>query len=646
MAEPPAIGTPHSVDADADRPMRRAADGRTTAKLVVVASFGRALGVDYASFVAREEARDHVVIAQSEPRGLAGSPVRAIPVAELASFIEASARSQPLDLSFVLFVRPRLTEQASSELDKILALAERSGARFLAVVSTFRVHLDDARAQACEQNIVERLKGFSGRVALFRAGHVLSPSAATSRWFARLAPFYALVPGNVQSCFLEGPELFEAIEAVRLGEGEPSRDSLHRLDPDAPSMSIAGRRVSARIRPYTLLGPNLSVREVLKRHGNGSVVDSILGAVGRVLSWLMIGHIALLAMTLLSRRYPSLRSWNVHTIRPDSLRELVALCHRFNRQYVRVVGYNNGVVHFGHRYPGRTVVSTVRCNRLRSAGLTELKADCGATVRGALDYLARDNRDLYVVPNYSYVSLGTAFFVPIHGSAVDYSTVADTISRVLLYDPRSDRVIAASRGDNAFRDHVYDQQTDVILLRMYLVVKPKSGYFVRRETLICPTASDLLAALRDSSCENVEIRQGGAASDKVTVARYYKEAGDSSSPAMALPRDALGRLWDRLEENPISSFLMHALSRHVAWHTELFFTPSEFETFWKTHSEVPLRKIQLRYLKRDGLPHSPCRDDDCVSSDMFVLRWDRMRLFAYLTRRFTIVRANPGKHSR
>jgi hypothetical protein len=251
-----------------------------------------------------------------------------------------------------------------------------------------------------------------------------------------------------------------------------------------------------------------------------------------------------------------------------------------------------------------------------------------------------------VVPNYSYVSLGTAFFVPIHGSAVDYSTVADTISRVLLYDPRSDRVIAASRGDNAFRDHVYDQQTDVILLRMYLVVKPKSGYFVRRETLICPTASDLLAALRDSSCENVEIRQGGAASDKVTVARYYKEAGDSSSPAMALPRDALGRLWDRLEENPISSFLMHALSRHVAWHTELFFTPSEFETFWKTHSEVPLRKIQLRYLKRDGLPHSPCRDDDCVSSDMFVLRWDRMRLFAYLTRRFTIVRANPGKHSR
>ena len=50
---------------------------------------------------------------------------------------------------------------------------------------------------------------------------------------------------------------------------------------------------------------------------------------------------------------------------------------------------------------------------------------------------------------------------------------------------------------------------------------------------------------------------------------------------------------------------MHALSRHVAWHTELFFTPEEFAIFWRTRDQVPLRKIQLRYLRRDGLPHSP-----------------------------------------
>ena len=68
---------------------------------------------------------------------------------------------------------------------------------------------------------------------------------------------------------------------------------------------------------------------------------------------------------------------------------------------------------------------------------------------------------------------------------------------------------------------------------------------------------------------------------------------------------------------------MHALSRHVAWHTELFLTPAEFERFWTTHAEVALRKIQLRYIRRDGMPHSPFRDGDCVSADLFLFRFDK-----------------------
>ena len=107
----------------------------------------------------------------------------------------------------------------------------------------------------------------------------------------------------------------------------------------------------------------------------------------------------------------------------------------------------------------------------------------------ALDFLAANDQELYVVPNYSYVCLGTAFFVPIHGSAVDFSTVADTISRVVLYDPDSDRIISAARDDAAFREHVYNQQSRVVVLRLYLLAKPKSSYFVRRETLVNPSGS-------------------------------------------------------------------------------------------------------------------------------------------------------------
>ena len=177
------------------------------------------------------------------------------------------------------------------------------------------------------------------------------------------------------------------------------------------------------------------------------------------------------------------------------------------------------------------------------------------------------------------------------------------------------------------------------------MTRPKASYFVHRETLENPLAADILAALRDDGATNVEIRQSHAASSKVTVARYYNDLGETTSPALELPRDALGSLWDRLEENPVTSFLMHALSKRVAWHTELFFTPSEFDVFWRTHGRLPLRKIQLRYLGRDGLPHSPFRDEDCVSADLFLFRRHRSRFLSYLQSTFSNVRTNPGKHS-
>jgi hypothetical protein len=184
-----------------------------------------------------------------------------------------------------------------------------------------------------------------------------------------------------------------------------------------------------------------------------------------------------------------------------------------------------------------------------------------------------------------------------------------------------------------------------VVLRLYLRIKPKSGYFVRREIRKNAEANEILAALRDREAANVEIRQAHASSENVTISKYYMSPGDRAAPALELPRDALGRLWDRLEENPISSYLMHALSRHVAWHTELFFTAAEFELFWRTHAKVPLRKIQLRYIRRDGMPHSPFRDQDCVSADLFLLRFDKPAFLAYLKRTFAAVRTNPGKHS-
>jgi hypothetical protein len=411
------------------------------------------------------------------------------------------------------------------------------------------------------------------------------------------------------------------------------------------------------MRIYTLLGPRRSWRDLLARQRTTNFKSACLTLFTAPLALLGIGHVAAVALRLLARWRSDLRCWYPGTLRPQSFQELLALCNKYNERHIKVVGYNNGINHFGHRYPGKTIVSTVGCQRValtqttrdnhtnHSPGTVLLKADCGATVRTARDFLATVGQELPVVPNYSYVCLGTSFFVPIHGSAAEYCTIADTISRVLLYDPVHERLISASRGDAHFDYHVYNLHSPVLLLRLYLRVKDKARYYVRRQVLDDPRSEELLNALRDPRATNVEIRKAHAANAAVTVSRYYNDPGATSAALLELPRDALGRLWDRLEENAVTSFLMHALTRHLAWHTELFFTAEEFAKFWESHRTLPLRKLQLRYIRRDSLPHSPFRDHDCVSVDLFMFRWHQRHFEAYLKHHFPGVRANPGKHS-
>src|SRR5262249_10006592 len=271
------------------------------------------------------------------------------------------------------------------------------------------------------------------------------------------------------TCFVGGAEFFAAVEAERREDG---------WDAGAASPGRPGRAVGRRQRAYTLLGANLPWREVLSRHRGATPGQRAATVAARVLSWLLVGQLLALVVGLLAKRVSWAKPWSVHTLKPRSMRELLSLCHRGNIERVKVVGYNNGVNHFGHRYPGRTIVSTVRCRRTVHAGRGKLKADCGATVRDARDYLGGRGEGLYVVPNYSYVALGTAYFVPIHGSAVDYCTVADTVSRVVLYDPDRDRIVSSARHEAAFGENVYNLRSRVVVLRLYLLTKPKSSYFI------------------------------------------------------------------------------------------------------------------------------------------------------------------------
>jgi hypothetical protein len=537
-----------------------------------------------------------------------------------ADFAAYSGRRGAADLvSAVIFLPPRLDEHHRREVDDLLAAAAKRGARMVCVVSTFRALFGDRNATAAEAHALRQAAAAGLRTVLIRPGHVLSPGSPDAAFLRRFGFCWPLVPSRLRSCFVEGGELFAAVEAEC--------------------------RTARRGRELALLGPNRPWRDVLRRHRAPGLLSACLTAACALLSLLLLGHLAALVLDLLARRRSALRRWNCDTLRPGSFRELLALCNRHNHRHVKVVGYNNGVVHFGQRFPGRTVVSTVRLNRVVRTGPDVIRADCGVTVRQALAFLAADGQELPVIPNYSYVCLGTAFFVPIHGSAADFSCVAETITRVVLYDPVSERLIVATRDEAAFRDNVYDMKSGMVLLRLDLRVRPRARYFVRREELEAPDATAILAALRDDKAANVEVRKSSAAARNVSIIRFYTSPDRAGGQALELPRDPLGSLWDKLEANAVTSYLFHLLVRRLAWHVELFFPPADFVTFWETHQDLPLRKIQLRSIRRDGLPKSPFRDGDCVSVDLFMLRRHRRPFEAYLRRTFAAVRVNPGKHS-
>jgi len=104
-------------------------------------------------------------------------------------------------------------------------------------------------------------------------------------------------------------------------------------------------------------------------------------------------------------------------------------------------------------------------------------------------------------------------------------------------------------------------------------------------------------------------------------------------------------LWDRLEENRVSAYLFHLLVRKMAFHVELFMTKDEFRIFWEHHTSLPVKKLQLRYMHKDGMPHSACEEVDRVSADLFMGKKHRSVFIDFLNQHLPDVKLNPGKQS-
>jgi hypothetical protein len=225
------------------------------------------------------------------------------------------------------------------------------------------------------------------------------------------------------------------------------------------------------------------------------------------------------------------------------------------------------------------------------------------------------------------------------------STLGDTIERVLFYDPKQDRFIRAPRGSSTFTQMMYNRSASVLLLRLTLRTKPRGRYVLRRELQSRSDPEGLVGLLTDREPSNVEVRKSRARADTVEINRYYRSTTTEINDAIDVPRDGIGSLWDRLEQNRISAWLFHWFVRTFAYHVELFMSPGEFAAFWKIHRELPIKKIQLRCVRRDGLPHSPMRDGDRISADLIMWRWQRDVFLKAVRAAMPEVRFNPGKQS-
>jgi hypothetical protein len=512
----------------------------------------------------------------------------------------------------VVFVGRRLTPQVNAVLAALAQGPARTSLEQLILISTFAAHLGDERAGGAEREALAPFQGLPVQIVVFRAGHVLSTSSSATATLRRLGFAWPLVPARLSSCFLDGDELFAAIE--------------HELS-----------RPVSKSRTYAIPGPRRSWRDVLRQSRPTGLLPRLLTLVLALPALLGVGHL----LYFLMRR----RLGDPDTLYPRSPQELLSLYNRYSFRHVKIVGYNNGVVHFGHQYPGKTLVSTIHCSRIAWIKGDRIKLDAGTTIRQAVAALAGAGKELYVVPNYSYVSIGTSFFVPIHGSASDFCTLAETIDRVLLYDPVEDRLVRAGRSSPAFGHYLYNLSRDVLLLRLSLRVKDKSVYYRKQTRVAAPTSEQIIALLTDPRPSNVEIRKAQSGQDTIDVYQYYNEPQPGDAEALAFPRDELGKLWDRLESNRLTAAMFHGLVRRLAHHVELFIPLEEFGVFWSTHAALPIRKIQLRYIKRDGCLHSPFAKHDCISADLFMLKKHKQAFEQYVKTTFRGVSHNPGKHS-
>ncbi|MCA9034771.1 MAG: hypothetical protein KDA91_06550 [Planctomycetaceae bacterium] len=633
-ASPVAIPWPESQSADVRH--------SSISARVVISLGNPGLAVDYTRFLKEEtDQQPHYTLMLVTPDGVVNPGDD--PHVSLNAFLQPDYLRPLQSIDIVFLMGHSLTRDDLKTVQRISDSLTGLQTRCVVVRESLSSHFGDPSSDDIDDALRRYLTARVKTLSILHCGYVLSANSVMERirdrWFVA-AP---LLHQRMTSTFVDGQRLFAAInqELVR------NRTSLH-------THPVAGLRG---FREISILGQRRAWRDVFgerranqSRPGIGpSMSNSVVGRMAalacRILSRLGLAIVIFGCIRLVGRISPGWRQLHFHTLKPRSVRELLALYNRHAVTDIQIAGYNNGVNHFGWEYPDRTVVQTILVPGRIRLRADSVSVDAGVTLKESIGQLNQANREFLVVPNYSWISMGTLFFVPVHGSGSRVSTLSDTIEEVLLFDAENDQFIRACRGDGVFQRAMYDTSRSLLLLRLRLRTKQKSRYFVKHSQMDNPSADQVLRLFDDPFACNVEVRKNKASAVSIDVRRYFEGEDADRVDAMELPRDSIGRIWDRLEETPIVSGLFHWFVRRFAFHVELFLTADEFRIFWDHHQSLPVSKIQLRRVLKDGILNSACRNQDCISADLFMTRGNRDVFCQFVATHMPDVRSNPGKQS-
>ena len=528
-------------------------------------------------------------------------------------------------LHAVVFAGSESDAESLSLVRRVLSLANQNPVGRMLILTSSQVHYGDAHYADLERCIIAAVRSRVASLTILRTGFILSRSSWLGRSHPTLRWLTPCLSPSLTGTFVGEQRLNEVLDQEF---ATPQLDSVRTI-------SLLGER-----RAWACV-----LRNCTGDHGEGLAALS-LRMMTLLCRWIGLQFVVSLVLALTARYFPAARPLVQSTLQPTSNAELLSLCNRHNARHVRIAGYNNGVNHFGWHFPQKTVVQTTGIRTTPRIRNGAVRVGSGRTLKDCIQALNKTGQELFVVPNYSYISVGTAFFVPVHGSGCDVSTLGDTIDHVLLYDTEREQFIRARRGEPAFQDAMYHRSGRHILLRLVLRVRPKAQYLMTRTTLLQPTHQQLLDALHCPTASNVEIRKNKVSSNEVTVCSYRVRSNETTSAdSIEVPRDSIGRVWDRMEENRIAAALFHWFVRSHGFHVELFLTPDEMAVFWNHHTSLPISKLQFRLVRRDGMTHSPFRDEDLVSVDLFTTRKHQAALTEFLRVRLPRVRTNPGKQT-